>query len=112
MFFSVIFSKTYPLFLTGDKGLETWCNSEAQLVNEGRLVLGVDLNLDPSFERSLVCWQDEVQAFTTGMMICIHALACVISPAAVFTNQMDKILCSSGVCFSKWVKNKPKFKNQ
>lgn len=55
MFFSVIFSKTYPLFLTGNKGLETRRNSEAQLVYEGRLVLGVDLNLDPCFERSLVC---------------------------------------------------------
>lgn len=55
MLFSVSFSQTYPLFLTGNKCLETWRNSEAQLVYEGRLVLRVDLNLDPCFERSLVC---------------------------------------------------------
>ena len=50
----VIFPKTYPLFLTGNKGLKTRRNSEPQLVNEGWLILGVDLNFDPCFERGLI----------------------------------------------------------
>lgn len=41
---------TYPLFLTGNKGLEARCNSEAQLVYERWLVLRMDLNFDPRFE--------------------------------------------------------------
>ena len=45
----------YPLFLAGDKCLKTGCHSESELVNEGRLVLTVDLNFDPSFKRRLIC---------------------------------------------------------
>lgn len=41
---------TYPLFLTGNKGLEARCNSEAQLVYERWLILRMDLNFDPCFE--------------------------------------------------------------
>lgn len=41
---------TYPLFLTGNKGLEARCNSEAQLVYEGWLILRMDLNFDPRFK--------------------------------------------------------------
>lgn len=63
---------TYPLFLAGDEGLKPRRHSEAQLVYERRLVLGVDLNFDPRFERSLVCWREAVGAFTTGTMISMH----------------------------------------
>lgn len=45
----------YPLFLAGDKCLKTGCHSESELVNEGWLVLTVDLNFDPSFKRRLIC---------------------------------------------------------
>ena len=45
----------YPLFLAGDKRLKTGCHSKSELVNEGRLVLTVDLNFDPSFKRRLIC---------------------------------------------------------
>lgn len=40
----------YPLFLAGHKGLEARCHTEAQLVDEWRLILAVDLHLDPSFK--------------------------------------------------------------
>lgn len=42
--------QTYPLFLAGNKGLKARRHSETQLVYEWRLVLGMDLNLDPRFE--------------------------------------------------------------
>lgn len=74
-FMSAIFLETYPLFLTGDKGLKPRRHSKAQLVYERRLILGVDLNFDPCFKRSLVCWQEQVRTLTTGMMICMHTLA-------------------------------------
>lgn len=40
----------YPLFLAGNKRLKPGCHSEPKLVNEGWLVLTVDLNFDPSFK--------------------------------------------------------------
>lgn len=45
----------YPLFLAGNKCLEPGCHSKPKLVNEGRLVLTVDLNFDPSFKWCLIC---------------------------------------------------------
>jgi hypothetical protein len=42
--------ETYSLFLTGDEGLEAGRHPEAQLVNERRLILGVDLNFDTGLE--------------------------------------------------------------
>lgn len=45
----------YPLFLTGDKRLESRRHSKPKLVYEGGLVLAVDLNFDPGFKRRLVC---------------------------------------------------------
>lgn len=72
------FPQTYPLLLTGYKGLKPGCHSEAQLVYERWLVLGVDLNFDPCFKRRLICWQEEVRTFTMGMTICMHTLAWVI----------------------------------
>lgn len=97
VFISVIFPKTYPLFLTGDKGLKPRRHSKAQLVYERRLVLGVDLNFDPRFKRCLVCRQEEVRTFTTGIIIYMNTLACIIYPAAVVNNQIEKKLCSSGM---------------
>lgn len=40
----------YPLFLAGNKRLKPGRYSKPKLVNEGRLVLTVDLNFDPSFK--------------------------------------------------------------
>lgn len=46
----VCICQTYPLFLTGNEGLEARRHAEAQLVYKRRLVLGMDLNLDPCFK--------------------------------------------------------------
>lgn len=40
----------YPLLLAGHEGLEAGCHTEAQLVDEWRLILAVDLHLDPGFK--------------------------------------------------------------
>lgn len=45
----------YPLLLAGHEGLEARGDAEAQLVNEGRLVLAVDLHLHPHLKRGLIC---------------------------------------------------------
>lgn len=52
--YRITFPKTYPLFLTRNKGLKTRCNSKAQLVYERWLILGMDLNFDPCFKRGLI----------------------------------------------------------
>lgn len=41
---------SYPLLLAGHKRLEAGCHAKSQLVNEGRLILAVDLHLNPSFK--------------------------------------------------------------
>lgn len=46
--------RTYPLLLTGNKGLETRRDAEAQLVDVGGLVLAVDLNSDASLQGCFV----------------------------------------------------------
>lgn len=45
----------YQLLLTRDKSLKTRGYTEPQLVNEGWLVLAVDLNLDACFVGRLIC---------------------------------------------------------
>lgn len=49
----------YPLFLAGNKCLEPRCHSKTKLINEGRLILAVDLNFNPSFKRCLICQRDK-----------------------------------------------------
>lgn len=46
---------SYPLLLAGDERLEPGRHSEPELVDEGRLILAVDLNFDPGLERRLLC---------------------------------------------------------
>lgn len=55
---------SHPLLLAGHKGLEPWGHAKAQLVNEGRFILTVDLHFDACFEGRLVygneaggCWE-------------------------------------------------------
>lgn len=45
----------YQLLLTWHKSLKTGGHTKSQLVNEGRLVLAVDLNLDACFVGGLIC---------------------------------------------------------
>lgn len=45
---------TYPLLLTGNKGLEARRDTEAQLVDVRRLVLTVDLNTDAGLQGCLI----------------------------------------------------------
>lgn len=45
----------YQLLLTRHKSLKTGGHTKSQLVNEGRLVLAVDLNLDACFIGGLIC---------------------------------------------------------
>lgn len=45
----------YPLLLAGHEGLEAGRHAEAQLVNEGGLLLAVDLHLHPRLVGGLVC---------------------------------------------------------
>lgn len=45
----------YQLLLTRHKSLKTRGHTKSQLVNEGRLVLAVDLNLDACFVGGLIC---------------------------------------------------------
>lgn len=46
--------RTYPLLLGGHKGLESRGHPEAQLLDERRLRLAVDLDFDSSLERRLL----------------------------------------------------------
>lgn len=46
--------RTYPLLLTGNKGLEARRDAEAQLVDVGRLVLTVDLDSDAGLQGRLI----------------------------------------------------------
>ena len=55
---------SHPLLLAGHKGLEPWGYAKAQLVDEGRFILTVDLHFDACFEGRLiygnercVCWE-------------------------------------------------------
>lgn len=45
----------YQLLLTRHKSLKTRGHTKSQLVNEGRLILAVDLNLDACFVGGLIC---------------------------------------------------------
>lgn len=45
---------TYPLLLCGHEGLEARSHPEAQLLDEGRFRLTVDLNFHPCFKRRLL----------------------------------------------------------
>lgn len=45
---------SHPLLLAGHKGLEPWCHTKAQLVNERRFILTVNLHFDASFEGCLI----------------------------------------------------------
>ena len=55
---------SYQLLLTRHKGLKARCHTKPQLVDEGRLVLAVDLDLDARFIRGLICGYS--RADTTG----------------------------------------------
>lgn len=44
----------HPLLLAGHEGLEAWGHAKAQLVNEGGLILAMDLHFDARFEGRLV----------------------------------------------------------
>ena len=46
---------SHPLLLAGHKSLEPWGYAKAQLVDEGRFVLTVDLHFDARFEGRLIC---------------------------------------------------------
>lgn len=55
----------YQLLLTWDKSLKTRGHTKSQLVNEGRLILAVDLNLDACFVRRLICGYSTPEDITT-----------------------------------------------
>lgn len=56
----------YPLFLTGHERLESWSHTESQLIDEGRLVLRVELNFNPGLKRRLVCRDKNTRMLITG----------------------------------------------
>lgn len=61
---------SHPLFLTGDKGLESGRHSKPKLVYEGRLVLAVNLNFDSRFKRRLFCKQCQTGSVTLSLTKC------------------------------------------
>lgn len=106
---SVIFLKTYPLLLTGHKGLKPRRHSEAQLVDERRLVLGVDLHFDPRFKRCLVCWHEEVRiVYNRDSYANVGPLD--LPGSSLLLNQWRQIPAAKRVLFSEWVKNMPENK--
>lgn len=56
----------YQLLLTWHKSLKTRGHTKSQLVNEGRLVLAVDLNLDACFVGGLICGYSTPENVTTS----------------------------------------------
>lgn len=56
----------YQLLLTWHKSLKTRGHTKSQLVNEGRFVLAVDLNLDACFVGGLICGYSTPENITTS----------------------------------------------
>lgn len=81
------------MLLTGHKGLKTRCHPETQLVNERRLVLGVDLNFDPRFKRRLVCRRQEKVRTLYSRDDDLYARVVLrrLTPKSRHANEMDKI---------------------
>lgn len=84
------------MLLTGHKGLKTRCHPETQLVNERRLVLGVDLNFDPRFKRRLVCGrQEKVRTLYSGDDdLYAGVVLRRLTPKSRYANEMEKRLFS------------------
>lgn len=56
---TILLWPAHPLLLAGHKGLEPWGHTKAQLVDERRFILTVDLHFDASFEGRLVYENEE-----------------------------------------------------